>query len=202
VRKQKALEADEHGQQHALCEAVGEQDAVEHLLRGRAVELDPAGIALRERVGEVRLEAPRGQDRAVHVHGDERDSLARRTVELFVRVQQALRRGRGERADAGTGRRDCEAEHRMLALEVGELDVLATGAGLGEPFDDQRLRRDRIAGDHLCAREHDRQCDRVVCGHHSTAGARACAHAAISSSRSAPCTGQTTSQMPQPLQWR
>ena len=46
VREQKALEAHEHGQQHALGEPVGEQNAVEHLLRGRAVELDPARVAL------------------------------------------------------------------------------------------------------------------------------------------------------------
>ena len=62
VREQKALEADERRHQHALGEPVGEQDAVEHLLRGRAVELDPAGVALRERVGEIRLEAPRRED--------------------------------------------------------------------------------------------------------------------------------------------
>ena len=119
-----------------------------------------------------------------------------------MRVQQALRRGSGESADPGARGRDCEAEHRMLALEVGELDVFAACAELGEPLDDERLRRDRVAGDHLCSREYDRQCDRVVCGHNRTAGTRNTAHAAISSSRSAPRTGQTTSQIPQPLQWR
>ena len=45
------------------------------------------------------------------------------------------------------------AEHRVLALEVGEDDVVALGGEVGEPLDDERLRRDRVAGDLLDARE-------------------------------------------------
>ena len=64
-----------------------------------------------------------------------------------MRVEQSLRRRRRERPDAGARRRDHVAEHRVLALEVRVLDVVASGDELREPLDDERLRRDRVAAD-------------------------------------------------------
>ena len=126
------------------------------LLRRRAVELDPAGVALAHAVREIGLDAPRGEDRPVDVDDDERHALPRGAVQLLVRVQQPLRRRRRERADAGPRRRDDVPEHRVLALEVRELDVVASRDELREPLDDDRLRRDRVAADRPDAREHHR----------------------------------------------
>ena len=138
---------------------------------------------------------------AVDVDDDERDALARGAVELLVRVQQPLRRGRGERPDAGPRRRDHVAEHRVLALEVRELDVVAARDELGEPLDDQRLRRDRVAADRLGAREHDRVGRGLVrrSARRRPRGRRPLT-LGTSSIAIALRTGQTTSQMPQPLQ--
>src|SRR5581483_10831535 len=107
-----------------------------------------------------------------------------------------------ECANAGAHRSAREAEHGVLALEVRELDVVTAGVELRETLDDQRLRRDGVAGNDLRTREHDRERSRLVRGDHRPAGAHGSAHAATSSSRTAPRTGQTTTQMPQPLQWR
>ena len=136
MREQEALGADQHRQQHRLGDPVRAEDAVEQLLDRGAVELDPARVALAHAVGEVGLDAPRREDGAVDVDGDERDALARGAVELLVRVEEALRRGGGERAHAGARGRDHLAEHRVLALEVRELDVVPAGDELGEPLDD------------------------------------------------------------------
>ena len=88
---------------------------------------------------------------------------------------------------------DRVAEHRVLALEIGELDVAPSRDEVGEPLDDQRLGCDRVARDGADAREHDRVRRRFVGGHHHS-------HAGTSSIAIAFRTGQTTSQMPQPLQ--
>ena len=49
------------------------------------------------------------------------------------------------------------AEHRVLALEIRVLDVVAAGDEVGEPLDDDRLRRDRVGGDRPAARARRRR---------------------------------------------
>jgi hypothetical protein len=53
-----------------------------------------------------------------------------------VRVEQTLRRCRGEGANAGAGGRDRVTEHRVLALEIRVLDIVAPGVQIREPLDD------------------------------------------------------------------
>ena len=92
------------------------------------------------------------------------------------------------------------AEHRVLALEIRELDVVASRDEIGEPLDDERLRRDRVAADRADAREHHRVRRGVVGRQHDPSVRQRLAHALTSSIAIAFRTGQTTSQMPQPLQ--
>ena len=96
--------------------------------------------------------------------------------------------------------RDDVAEHRVLALEVRVLDVVAAGDEIGEALDDERLRRDRVAADRPNAREHHRVRRGFVGRQHDAPVRQRLAHAGTSSIAIAFRTGQTTSQMPQPLQ--
>src|SRR5579862_2098424 len=120
-------------------------------------------------------------------------------MELLVRIEKTLRRRRRERAYAGPCRADDVAEHRMLALELGVLDVLAPADEIGEALDDQRLRCYRVGADSAHAGKHGCIGGRLVRRHHALPdGDRA--HAA--SIAIASLTGHTSTQMPQPLQWR
>ena len=74
------------------------------------------------------------------------------------------------------------------------------GDELGEALDDQRLRRDRVAGDLLRPREDGGDRRGLVAGENGASARELGAHAGTSSIAIALRTGQTSSQIPQPLQ--
>ena len=199
VRDVEGVVADHHRHQHALGDAKRLDHGVERLLGALAVELDPAGVALRQAVDLVGPEAPGRDRRAVDVAHHDRRTRARRVVQQLVHQQHALRGGGGEHAHPGQRGGDAGGHHRMLGLGGDDLGIeRAFGGELGELFQDRRLRRDRIAGRNFRARQPRRPGNRVVAGqqHRLLDGF---AHRS-SSTISIDPVGHSRTQMPQPLQ--
>ena len=199
VRHVERVVAHHRRQQHAFGNAEELNDGVERLLRALAVELDPAGVALRQAVGLVGPEGPRRSHRAVDVRHHDRGARAARVVQQLVHQQQPLRGGGGEHAHPGERGRDAGRHDRMLRLGGDDLGVeLARGLELAQLLQDRRLRRDRVARRDLGARQARGPGHRVVAGQQHRVVA--CVAHRSSSTISIEPVGHSRTQMPQPLQ--
>ena len=150
VREIEGVENDHDGEHHRFGDLERLHDRVLRLLVALAVDLEPAGVALREGVVLVGPDAPRRADRAVDVHQHDRKPGPDRPMDDLVHEEKPLRRGRREGPHAGRGSADARGERAVLGLDRDELRVeLPLGAHLGEKLHDLRLGSYRVRGDHL-----------------------------------------------------
>ncbi len=166
MRDVERVVAHHHRQQHLLGDAERQDRRVQRFLRALGIELDPAGVALREAVGLVRPECPGRGHGAVDVGHHDRRARAARIVQQLVHQQQALRGGGGEHAHARQRGGNARRHHRVLGFGRDDLGVeLAVGLEFGQLLEHRRLRRDRIDRHHLgpCQSRCPREC--VVASH-------------------------------------
>ena len=180
---------------------------VEHFLHRLAVHLDPADLAHRHRVLVSAPDALRRERVARDDRHHHRQAQARRAQVRLEHEREARAAGRGVGARAGERRALQHRQHRVLAFDVDDLGVeRAVGDELRQVFDQRGLRRDRIDGDHLDARERDRPRGRLVAVADDELGAFGFEDRARRSSRAPPrssrwrAAGIPSAQMPQPLQ--
>ena len=147
VREDEAVHADHHRQRELLGEPERLDVEVDRLLVRLRVELDPARVALRHRVGVVVPDVDRRADRAV---GDASSRSAAR-ARTRCRAPRPCRAAPGSRSPCTPARPAAEApiaadiarelrlDHQVLARRE-----LAGSHQVGERLDDVRLRRDRV----------------------------------------------------------
>jgi hypothetical protein len=194
----------QHRQQDFLGDPERLDHRVERFLRALGVELDPAGVALREAVRLVRPERPWRGHRPVDVHHHDRRPRPARVVEQLVHQQQALRRRCREDANTRKRCRDARRHHRVLGFGCDHLGIeTSIGLEFGDLFQNGRLRRDGIDGDDFGSREARRPGDRVVSGEQhpllTRLGIVASIHRCSSTIFIDP-VGHSRTQMPHPLQ--
>ncbi len=116
-------------------------------------QLQPAGIALRQRIGVVVPDVDRRADGAVGDGHHDGKAEAGGVVYRLGHEQQALRGGRGVGARAGRRSADGHRHRGEFRFDVDEL-ARRQAAFLHHPaqrLDDVRLRRNRVGADHLRA---------------------------------------------------
>ena len=164
VGEDESVHADHHRERELLGQPEREHVRVDGVLVGLDVQLDPAGVTLRHRVGVVVPDVDRRTDRAVGDGHHDRQARARRRC----RAPRPCTGAPGWRSRCTCARR---SPHAPIATDMAANSdsTLMNSQGASrrlhqrrEPLDDVRLRRDRICRDHLGAAARDRAGDR--CG--------------------------------------
>ena len=130
-----------------LGQPVGDEQAVQHLLAGGAVELQEAAVARGQDVVVVGLQGDRRGQAARDIDQHEGRAPAGHGVEHLHGVEQPLAGGGGEHPHAGHRGRAGGGEHGVLGLQGDHaaLHLLAFDPA-GEGLDDLGLGRDRKGG--------------------------------------------------------
>ena len=157
VGEDEAVHAHHHRHRQLLGELERLDVQVERFLVGLGEQLQPAAVALAHRVAVVVPDVDRRADRAVGDRHHDRQPEPRGVVDRLGHEQQPLAGGCGVGARARRRGADRDAHRRELALDVDELArrEIAALHHLAEPFDDVRLRRDRIGADDVGPAERD-----------------------------------------------
>ncbi len=121
VGEDEPIHAHHHRQRELLAEPEGLDVQVERLLVVLREELDPAAVALAQRVGVVVPDVDRRADRAVRDRHHDRQAEPRGVVDRLRHEEQSLARGRRVRARAGRRRADGHRHCRELGFDVDEL---------------------------------------------------------------------------------
>ena len=153
VGEDEAVHAHHHRQRQFLAEPERLDVQVERLLVVLGEQLDPAAVALAQRVGVVVPDVDRRADRAIGDRHHDRQPEARGVVDRLGHEQQSLARRRRVGACSGRRSADRDRHRRELGLDVDELArrELAGIDHAPERLDDVGLRRDRVRADHLRA---------------------------------------------------
>ena len=116
-----AVKAD-HARDHcALGDLVGQHHHVEHFLVVHAIELHPAGIALRDGVLHIVEDGPGSAQAAVGHGHHHREPRAGRPVKLLVHVGQAVCRGCRKDPCAHQGGGHANTHRGVLAFDPDQL---------------------------------------------------------------------------------
>jgi len=124
VGEDEAVHAHHHRHRELLGQLEGLDVQVERFLVGFGEQLNPAAIALRERVGMVVPDVDRRADGPVGDSHDDRQAKAGRVIDRLDHEQQALRGSR--RVAARAGRRGADG-HRHGGEFGFDVDVLTVG---------------------------------------------------------------------------
>jgi SAM-dependent methyltransferase len=117
VGQDEAVHADHHGKRDLLGELERLQVQVDRLLVRLGVELDPAAVTLRHRVGVVVPDVDGRADRPVRDGHHDRQAEAGRVEERLGHVQDPLAGGRRVGARSGGGRADRRRQRAELGLD-------------------------------------------------------------------------------------
>ena len=195
VRDREAVQADEHRQQDAriLGDPRRHHHEVVRLLGVLGEELDDAGIPNEHRVRVVAVDVDRPGERAVAERHHDRRAHRGGDVDDLGHEGEPLGRGRGHRPSSRERGADCGAHGGVLRLDVDDLRArLSVRDELREGLDDRRLRRDRVDGHDVGIDLAHRVRDSLAPGEQPDVG--------HSVTISIAATGQTSAQIPQPLQ--
>jgi hypothetical protein len=158
VGKDETVHAHHHRQAQLLGQLEGLDVQIERFLVGLGKKLEPATVALRDRIRMIVPDVDRRADRPVgHRHHD-RQTETGRVVNRFDHEQQTLRRGGGVGSRTGGRGTDRHTHGREFGFNVDEFAILhlARLDHLADAFDDVRLRGNRIGADHFRPAQRDR----------------------------------------------
>ncbi len=145
VRKDVAIVTEHDRDVHPFGQIKGLNNAVDDLLMVARVDLNPAGVALRDGILLVVPDIPGRAHGPVHHAHDQRQSRTRGPLHLLVHVEQAVGAGGGKGPGPGRTGGHADRQGRMLALDRDVFGAHLAGVDhLGKLLGERRLRGNGI----------------------------------------------------------